>query len=249
MSRSSFPILKATGLTFYYDKNQKRIVNNLNFFVEDNEVVGFVGPNGAGKSTTFRMILGELMAKKGHILFKNQDVTSENMVKRTRMGLGYLAQEIILFPGLTVFENLWMFYELRRGLSKKEKINRIEEALAGMRLLELRDREASVLSGGEKRRLEIARLLLMEPSIIILDEPFAGVDPVSILEIQDTISKLKKRGLAVLISDHNVREVCRVVERMYVMMNGEIIAGGTIKELKENEQVCQNYFGKTFEDV
>lgn len=224
-------------------------IQNVSLEVCSREIVGLVGPNGSGKSTTFKVILGFLKNCQGDVCLNGESLCRYSIEERVQRGIGYLGQEISLFLDLTVYENLWLFLEYNNELSHLKKKERLYRSLEMMQIQDLSDRKAFQLSGGEKRRLEIARVLLRDPIVIIFDEPFAGVDPVSIKNIQEMVVQLSQQGISILISDHNVREVCRLIDRMYVIIKGRIIACGDIETLKNNEQVSYMYFGRTFDDI
>ncbi len=241
-------ILKADKLHKSYGKRE--ILKGISLLIQSNEVVGLLGPNGAGKTTCFYMVVGLIACDKGSVSIENKhghiDLTTLAMHQRARCGIGYLAQEASVFRKLTVAENIYAILEIRKDLDKQARRDKLESLMEEFQLCHLRDSLGISLSGGERRRVEIARALATEPSFILLDEPFAGVDPVSVLEIQKIVSHLKKRGIGVLITDHNVRETLTICDRAYVLGNGEIIAAGTASDILENDQVREIYLGEDF---
>jgi lipopolysaccharide export system ATP-binding protein len=225
--------------------NKRPVVRNFNINVKSGEVVGLLGPNGAGKTTCFYMISGLTRPDTGQILINNQDITNLPMYKRARMGIGYLPQEASIFRGLTVEDNIMAILEVvEPDLIKRQK--KLETLLAEFAISHLRTAMSVTLSGGERRRLEIARALASDPLFILLDEPLAGVDPIAVIEIKHLISHLKDRGIGVLITDHNVREVLDIVDRAYIISDGTVIMEGTSKEIVKNEIVKNIYLGNDF---
>ena len=220
------------------------VVNHVSLVVNQGEVIGLLGPNGAGKTTTFLMILGIHKADTGKILLNEKDITREPVYIRAREGIGFLPQEPSIFKGLTVKENIVAIVDMQPGY-KSLGFN-IDEILAEMGLTELKYKKAYVLSGGERRRLEIARSLVLSPDFLLLDEPFAGIDPIQIKELQNLIKKLKERGLGIIITDHNVREILKITDRSYIINRGEVIFQGDSKELIRDERVKNEYLGKEF---
>ena len=236
--------IKAEGLIKVY--NKLRVVNEVDLMVERGQIVGLLGPNGAGKTTTFYMILGLINPDGGKIFFDEQDISEFPVYKRARLGVGYLPQEASIFRKLTVGENLRAILEHKDY--SKQKIERIiTDLLEEFHIDGLRDRKGFQLSGGERRRVEIARSLAAEPDFILLDEPFAGVDPIAVNDIQDIIRYLKKRGLGVLITDHSVRETLSITDRAYIMHEGKILFSGTSEEISENELARKFYLGDKFQ--
>lgn len=225
--------------------NKERVVNEVDLKVDRGEIVGLLGPNGAGKTTTFYMILGLINPDGGKIFFDQEDISKLPVYKRARMGIGYLPQEASIFRKLTVGENLKAILEYR-DLSDEEIEANIQELLAEFHVEALRDRKGFQLSGGERRRVEIARALSANPDFILLDEPFAGVDPIAVNDIQEIIRYLKKRGLGVLITDHSVRETLSITDRAYIMHEGKILLSGSSEEIAENEQARKFYLGDKF---
>ena len=236
--------LKALHLKKTYKK--RTVVSDVSIRVESGSIVGLLGPNGAGKTTSFYMIVGIVSSEDGQVLLDNEDITEKPMHERARAGLGYLPQENSIFRKLTVYQNLMGVVELIPGLNKQEKENRVNELLDEFSVGHLRNNTGMSLSGGERRRVEIARALAASPKFILLDEPFAGVDPISVGEIKEIIVHLKNRGIGILITDHNVRETLDVCERSYIVNAGKIIAQGSAEEVLANDKVKQVYLGKDF---
>jgi lipopolysaccharide export system ATP-binding protein len=237
------PDLRATGLIKIY--GDRTVVNGMDVSCSCGEIVGLLGPNGAGKTTTFYMIVGLVTPNRGKIVFKGEDITFDPVYKRARKGLGYLAQEPSIFRKLSVWNNVMAILETL-PLKRKERNARAEELLAPFDLMKVADQPAYTLSGGERRKLEIARALVRNPAILMLDEPFAGVDPLSVNEIQDIIRRLAKQGLGIIITDHNVRETLSVVDRAYMVYNGRLLKEGSTEELIRDEDVRSRYLGEDF---
>ena len=238
------PDLVATGLVKIY--GDRTVVNGMSMQVSCGEIVGLLGPNGAGKTTTFYMIVGLVRPNGGSVVFRGKDLTAMPVYMRARNGLGYLAQEPSIFRKLTVWNNVMAILETL-PLSKKERDERAEELLAPFDLMKVAKQPAYTLSGGERRKLEIARSLVRDPAILMLDEPFAGVDPLSVNEIQDICRRLaKERGLGIIITDHNVRETLSVVDRAYMVYNGKLLKAGTASELVDDPEVRARYLGDGF---
>lgn len=237
--------LSVEGLAKRYQG--KAVVNGVTLHVDEGEVVGLLGPNGAGKTTCFYMIMGLIPADAGSVVLGGEDLTSAPMHVRARHGLGYLAQEPSIFRRLSVADNILAVLEIRGSLSKQERLERCDQLLAEFGLGELRDKQAISLSGGERRRLEIARSLATEPRIILLDEPFAGVDPISVADIQQIVANLARSGIAILITDHNVRETLGICQRAYIVSEGAILAQGTPEEILDHPEVRNTYLGKNFQ--
>jgi len=235
--------LAAETLVRYYGK--WRVVNGVSIEVRRGEVVGLLGPNGAGKTTCFYMIVGLLRPNEGRIRLNGHDITSEPMYRRARMGLGYLAQEPSIFRRLTVRENIVAVLETLK-LRKKEREERLSQLLDDLNLTHLADRQAHKLSGGERRRVEITRALVRQPSFMLLDEPFVGIDPIAVGEIQDIVHRLRERGLGVLITDHNVRETLRITDRAYIMYEGRILMQGSAEQLAGDPRAREIYLGERF---
>ncbi|PXV70035.1 LPS export ABC transporter ATP-binding protein [Halanaerobium congolense] len=225
--------------------NKERVVNEVDLQVERGEIVGLLGPNGAGKTTTFYMILGLINPDGGEIYLDQHNISQFPVYKRARLGIGYLPQEASIFRKLTVGENLKAILEYR-DLSNQEMESIITELLAEFHIENLRNRKGFQLSGGERRRVEIARALAADPAFILLDEPFAGVDPIAVNDIQEIIKYLKNRGLGVLITDHGVRETLSITDRAYIMHEGKILLSGTADEIADNELARKFYLGDKF---
>ena len=236
--------LKASHLRKTYKK--RVVVNDVSISVQSGSIVGLLGPNGAGKTTSFYMIVGIITTEKGSVTLNNVDITDMPMHLRARAGLGYLPQENSIFRKLTVQENIMGVLELIKGLSPGERQQRADELMEELSISSLRNNVGMSLSGGERRRVEIARALAANPKFILLDEPFAGVDPISLSEIKSIITHLKERGIGILITDHNVRETLDVCEKAYIVSSGEIIAKGTADEILANEKVKNVYLGESF---
>lgn len=225
--------------------SKRKVVNEVSIKVQQGEVVGLLGPNGAGKTTTFYMIVGMIKANRGNIFLDNANISKKAMYKRARMGIGYLPQEASIFRKLTVGENVLAILETRK-MSAKERKKRMRELLCELHVDHLEKNLGYTLSGGERRRVEIARALAIRPDFILLDEPFAGVDPIAVEDIQSIIHELRKNGLGVLITDHSVRETLRITDRAYIMADGKILIEGTAKELAENPEARKIYLGRNF---
>ncbi|ATC96170.1 LPS export ABC transporter ATP-binding protein [Pseudoalteromonas tunicata] len=236
--------LTATQLAKSY--NGRQVVKNVGIEVKAGSIVGLLGPNGAGKTTTFYMIVGLVPSDKGLITIDDLDITLLPMHSRARLGIGYLPQESSIFRKLTVYQNIMAILETRKGLNKTQREEQLDNLLEEFNICHIRDSQGMALSGGERRRVEIARALAAEPKFILLDEPFAGVDPISVIDIKKIIRHLKKRGIGVLITDHNVRETLDVCEKAYIVSHGELIATGTPKEVLENQKVRDVYLGEQF---
>ncbi len=237
-------ILKADNLVKIYKR--KRVVNDISVQVEQGEIVGLLGPNGAGKTTSFYMIVGLIKPNSGKVFLDNKDITSLPMYKRAKLGIGYLAQEASVFRKLTVEENIMAVLEMTK-IPKKEQKEITESLLEEFSLTHVRKNLGMVLSGGERRRTEIARALAVSPSFVLLDEPFAGVDPIAVEEIQTIVAKLKNKNIGILITDHNVNETLSITDRAYLMFEGKLLKAGTAEELAADEQVRKVYLGKHFE--
>ncbi len=226
--------------------NDRTVVNDISFEVNKGEVVGLLGPNGAGKTTTFYMVVGLIRPNNGQIFIDDTDLTSMTMNIRAKHGIGYLPQEASIFRKLSVEDNIKLVLELNEKLSKPQKSQKLEELLDEFRIKHLRDTMAVSLSGGERRRVEIARALAASPEFILLDEPFAGIDPIAIGEIKDNIKLLSDRGLGVLITDHNPKATLSITDRAYVIFDGKIKIQGTRDEIANDETAKQFYLGKDF---
>jgi len=222
------------------------VVNHVSIDVSQGEIVGLLGPNGAGKTTSFYMIVGLITPNEGKIYLNDQEITSEPIYKRARMGIGYLAQEASVFRKLSVEDNLKAVLEMSE-FSKVQQKEIVESLLEEFGLQNIRKSLGIQLSGGERRRTEIARALALSPNFILLDEPFAGVDPIAVEDIQEIVSKLKEKNIGILITDHNVHETLSITDRAYLLFEGSILKAGTAKQLTEDEQVRKVYLGKNFE--
>ncbi len=236
--------LVANHLAKSYKKRQ--VVRDVSLEIKSGEIVGLLGPNGAGKTTCFYMIVGLIGSDQGQILIKDQDITSLAMHERARRGIGYLPQEASIFRKLSVYDNLMGILEMRKDLKPEERINKLNSLLEEFHITHLKDSLGMSLSGGERRRVEIARALASEPSFILLDEPFAGVDPISVNDIKQTIKHLQSKGIGVLITDHNVRETLDICEKAYIVSEGVILAQGAPSDILANEQVKAAYLGASF---
>lgn len=236
-------LIEIRGL--YKSFKKRTVVRGASYFVDEGEIVGLLGRNGAGKTTSFRMTLGLLRPDQGQVIFKGEDVTHLPIYMRARIGIGYLSQEPSIFHRLTVWENIMAILETM-DISRDEREVRCHEILDELGMLKLRDSLATTLSGGERRRLEIARSLTSNPSLILLDEPFSGVDPIAVIDIQEIIISLKRRGIGVLLTDHNVRETLSVTDRSYILDDGIVIASGKPRALVENPLVRKTYLGENF---
>ncbi|MDJ1498386.1 LPS export ABC transporter ATP-binding protein [Cytophagaceae bacterium DM2B3-1] len=222
------------------------VANNVSVQVQQGEIIGLLGPNGAGKTTTFYMIVGLIKPNEGTIFLDDEDITNLPMYQRARRGLGYLAQEASVFRTLTVEENIMAVLEMTK-LSKAARKEKTEEMLEEFSLTHVRKNLGRVLSGGERRRTEIARALAVDPKFVLLDEPFAGVDPIAVEEIQGIVAKLKTKNIGILITDHNVDETLSITDRAYLLFEGKILKSGTPEDLASDEQVRRVYLGKHFE--
>ncbi len=225
---------------------KRTVVKGVSIEVEQGEIVGLLGPNGAGKTTTFYMIVGLIKPYSGKIFLQDVDITKEPVYKRAQKGIGYLAQEASVFRKLSVEDNIKAILEMSK-LSKQEQNDRMESLLDEFGLQRIRKSKGIQLSGGERRRTEIARALALNPKFILLDEPFAGVDPIAVEDIQEIIVKLKKKNIGILITDHNVHETLSITDRAYLLFEGDILKSGTSQELSEDEHVRRVYLGKNFE--
>lgn len=237
-------ILIAESLEKKY--RSKKVVNNLSFNIKSGEIIGLLGPNGAGKTTAFYMTVGLVSCSSGKITLDDLDITHYPIHKRAKIGIGYLPQEASVFRKLTVQENILAVLEMRKGLSQTKRVEILEKLLDQLNLNEIRNTIGMSLSGGERRRTEIARTLSIEPKFILLDEPFAGVDPISVLDIQGIIKSLASDGIGILITDHNVRETLGICDRGYIVSEGTSIAYGTPDQILENKQVKKVYLGESF---
>ena len=237
-------ILRTENLVKKY-KN-RTVAKNVTVEVKQGEIVGLLGPNGAGKTTSFYMIVGMIKPNSGQIFLDDKDITNEPMYKRAQLGIGYLAQEASVFRKLSVEDNIRAILEMTK-LTKQEQSQKLEELLNEFHLQHIRKNSGDRLSGGERRRTEIARCLAADPKFILLDEPFAGVDPIAVEDIQSIVAKLKQRNIGILITDHNVQETLQITDRAYLLFEGSILKAGTAEELANDEQVRRVYLGKNFE--
>lgn len=237
------PGLSARGLIKNY--RRRKVVKGVDLELHRGEAVGLLGPNGAGKTTTFYMITGLVSADNGRIEIDGKDVTTLPMYRRARLGIGYLPQEASIFRGLTVAQNVMAVLELSIT-DRDERQSRLEQLLDEFSVTSLRDSPATALSGGERRRVEIARCLASDPSFVLLDEPFAGVDPIAVSDIRDLVKHLKDRGIGVLITDHNVRETLEIIDRAYILHDGQVLMSGTPEEVVQDVNVRRVYLGDGF---
>ncbi|SON50657.1 LPS export ABC transporter ATP-binding protein [Vibrio tapetis] len=237
-------ILKAEHLAKSYKK--RKVVSDVSLQVKSGQIVGLLGPNGAGKTTSFYMIVGLVARDEGSISIDGQDISILPMHSRSRLGIGYLPQEASIFRKLSVEDNIMAVLETRSELSREERQDKLEDLLDEFHIQHIRTSNGMALSGGERRRVEIARALAANPKFILLDEPFAGVDPISVIDIKKIIQHLRDRGLGVLITDHNVRETLDVCEHAYIVSQGHLIADGTPEQVLNNEQVKRVYLGEQF---
>jgi len=237
-------LLKAEHLVKKY--GARTVVNDVNLHVEQGEIVGLLGPNGAGKTTTFYMVVGFVKPNDGNVFLDDKNITKDAMYKRARLGIGYLPQEPSVFRKLSVEDNIDSILEMT-DLNKADRKMKLEELLDEFGLIKVRKNTGDSLSGGERRRTEIARALASNPSFILLDEPFAGIDPIAVEDIQNIVSKLKEKNIGILITDHNVQETLSITDRAYLMFEGKILRSGTAEQLAEDEIVRKVYLGKNFE--
>ncbi|MBT1707007.1 LPS export ABC transporter ATP-binding protein [Fulvivirgaceae bacterium PWU5] len=237
-------ILRAENLVKKY--KTRTVVNDVSVEVAQGEIVGLLGPNGAGKTTSFYMIVGLIKPNEGHIYLDKEEITPLPMYQRARIGLGYLAQEASVFRKLTVEENIMSVLEMR-DISKADRKAKVDELIDEFSLHKVRKNLGMSLSGGERRRTEIARALAVDPKFVLLDEPFAGVDPIAVEEIQTIVSKLKSKNIGILITDHNVDETLSITDRAYLMVDGRLFKSGTAEELANDPQVRKVYLGQNFE--
>ncbi len=237
-------MLEAKKISKSYGK--RKVVNDLSLYLQRGEIVGLLGPNGAGKTTTFSILTGLLSSDGGEVLLKGEEITNLPVYQRARRGLGYLSQEPSVFRKLTVSENLQSVLETLK-MSKIEREEKLKKLLSKLSLTHLSKEKAWTLSGGERRRLEITRALIISPSFLLLDEPFSGIDPLTISEIKEIIKNLAKEGIGVLLTDHNVRETLTVTDRSYIMYEGKILISGKAKDLTDNQRAKEIYLGKEFQ--
>ena len=236
--------LRAEGLEKLYGK--RLVVKGVDISVDRGEIVGLLGPNGAGKTTSFYMITGMINPNRGHVFLDNLDITTDPMYKRARKGIGYLAQEPSIFGKLTVSENLELVLQMRNDLSTKDQKKKAKSLLEDFSVFHLSKSKGNSLSGGERRRVEMARSLCMDPDFILLDEPFAGVDPIAVEEIQEIVHSLKEKDIGVLITDHNVRETLSITDRSYLLFDGQILKSGSSEYLASDEEAKRLYLGENF---
>ena len=239
----SLPLLKVENLKKMY--GGKTVVDGLSFEIKPGEVVGLLGPNGAGKTTAFYMTMGLIRPDDGHVFFKGHDATSLPIHERAQLGMGYLAQEPSIFRSLTVEENILCILETL-PLSSQERQEKLQALLHELHLEPLAKKKAATLSGGERRRLEITRALVTDPSLLLLDEPFANIDPLAVADVKKMIRHLKNRGISILITDHNAREIFSIVDRSYLIREGKILTSGTVQQLLQNREARLSYFGEDF---
>jgi len=235
--------LRTEDLVKVYKK--RKVVNQVSIDIEQGEIVGLLGPNGAGKTTTFYMIVGMIRPQSGKIYLDDQEITQQPMYKRARMGIGYLSQEQSIFRRLTVEQNILAILETL-DISKEERASRLESLLMELNIAHLAKNKAYTLSGGERRRVEITRALVTQPKFILLDEPFAGVDPIAVEEIQNIIQSLREKGIGVLITDHNVHETLSITDRAYLLYDGVVLKSGTAELLANDPEAIKLYFGEKF---
>ncbi len=236
-------VLKASELVKIY--NKRSVVDTVSISVKQGEIVGLLGPNGAGKTTTFYMITGMIKQNSGDIFIDNEDISHFPMYKRARMGIGYLPQEASIFRRMTVYQNIYSVLEFM-GLEHFERDDKVNQLMKEFGISGISDSKGYVLSGGERRRTEIARSIATDPKFILLDEPFAGIDPIAVEEIMKIVSKLKEKGIGVLITDHNVHETLSIVDRGYILIEGRIFRQGSSLELANDEKVRKLYLGESF---
>jgi lipopolysaccharide export system ATP-binding protein len=237
-------VLRAENLLKKY--KTRTVVNNVSVNVSQGEIVGLLGPNGAGKTTSFYMIVGLIKPNEGKIFLENEDITALPMYQRAKIGIGYLAQEASVFRKLTVEENIMAVLEMR-DYTKQQRKEKTEQLIEEFSLQKVRKSFGMSLSGGERRRTEIARALAVDPKFVLLDEPFAGVDPIAVEEIQSIVSRLKNKNIGILITDHNVDETLSITDRAYLMVDGKLFKSGTAEELANDPQVRKVYLGQNFE--
>ena len=237
-------ILRADNLVKRY--KSRTVVDHVSIYVEQGEIVGLLGPNGAGKTTTFYMTVGLIRPTEGKIYLDQEEITDEPMYRRAQMGIGYLAQEASVFRKLSVEDNIKAVLEMTK-LTKEQQQQKLESLLEEFGLNRIRKSRGDLLSGGERRRTEIARALAVNPKFILLDEPFAGVDPIAVEDIQAIVAKLKEKNIGILITDHNVHETLKITDRAYLLFEGRILKEGTARDLAEDEQVRRVYLGQNFE--
>ncbi len=243
MSDTNHPLLRTDGLVKQFKR--RVVVRDVSIQLQPGKIVGLLGPNGAGKTTTFRMIVGLLRPNEGRIVFQDRDITKLPMYRRAREGMAYLPQEPSVFRKLTVRQNLLAIMEYL-PMSSREREIRADELLEEMGITHVADSPAYTLSGGERRRTEICRALVTRPKVFLLDEPFAGIDPIAVADLQETVAQLKRSGIGVLITDHNVRETLEITDHAYIISEGSIIVSGTPREIAENPIARRTYLGERF---
>lgn len=237
-------ILSSHGLVKKYGK--RTVVKGTDLTVSQGEIVGLLGPNGAGKTTNFYMIVGMVKPTKGKVKMNGKNITRKAMYKRARMGISYLPQEPSVFRKLSVENNIKAILQLQKGLTRTERKEKLESLLEDFRITHIRKSKGYMLSGGERRRCEIARTLASDPKFILLDEPFAGIDPIAVEDIMSIIHTLKSKNIGILITDHNVHETLSITDRAYILIDGNIFTSGTAEEVAANEEVRKRYLGETF---
>lgn len=237
-------ILSATGLEKIYGK--RKVVKGIDVEVKQGEIVGLLGPNGAGKTTTFYMIVGMVRPNKGIVRIDDKKITRKAMYQRARMGISYLPQEPSVFRKLSVENNIKAILQLQKGLNRKKINEKLEELLEDFKITHIRKSKGYMLSGGERRRCEIARTLASDPKFILLDEPFAGIDPIAVEDIMDIIFALKNKGIGILITDHNVHETLSITDRAYILIDGNLFTSGRAEEVAANPEVKKRYLGESF---
>ncbi|MEM6842199.1 MAG: LPS export ABC transporter ATP-binding protein [Bacteroidota bacterium] len=238
-------LLRGENLVKKYKR--RTVVDHISVDVQQGEIVGLLGPNGAGKTTSFYMIVGLIKPNEGRIFLDNREITDLPMYKRAKQGIGYLAQEASVFRKLSVEDNIMAVLEMRSGMSKIERRDKVDSLLEEFSLAHVRKNLGMVLSGGERRRTEIARALAVDPKFVLLDEPFAGVDPIAVEEIQSIVAQLKNKNIGILITDHNVNETLSITDRAYIMSEGRLLSAGSAEDLANDEQVRRVYLGQNFE--
>lgn len=237
-------LLRTEGL--YKEYRRRKVVNNVSVEVKQGEIVGLLGPNGAGKTTTFYMVVGLIQPDEGKILLDDEDITRLPMFRRAQKGIGYLPQEASVFRKLSVEDNILSVLEMDKRVTPAQRKDKVEELIEEFSLQKVRKSPGNVLSGGERRRTEIARALAVNPKFILLDEPFAGVDPIAVEDIQSIVAKLKEKNIGILITDHNVDETLSITDRAYLLFEGKLLKSGTAEELAADEMVRKVYLGKNF---
>jgi len=233
--------------SIYKHFGRKKVVQGIDFTMKTGEILGLLGPNGSGKTTTFYMIVGFYKPTKGEVILDGNNITNLPMYKRAQMGISYLPQEPSVFRKMTVEQNIWAILETRKDITKKEKINRLDQLIEEFSIQHIRNQPAYTLSGGERRRTEIARSLAIEPKFLMLDEPFAGIDPIAVADIKKMIKLLAERGIGILITDHNVRDTLEITTRSIIINAGQIVVQGTRQEVLDSPLAREIYLGQDFE--